>query len=75
MAIIHQPELATLSSTIYSHIHVKYIKQLLAYPQDLFPALVGVFSFYFIPAKVGIYFCIYARECFTYLYMHLATYI
>ena len=73
MAIIHQQALVIVRSNICNQMHVQVRKTSLAYLQCLIFTLDGVFTYYFMPAKVEIKFCRYAREYFTYLYMHLAT--
>ena len=43
--------------------HVQ-VKDSLAYLQDLMPILGDVFTYYFVPAKVGSKSCRHTRECF-----------
>ena len=38
-----------------------------AYPQDFIPTFTGVFAYCFMPVKVEIKSCKYAKERFTYL--------
>ena len=59
---MHQPALVSVGSNMCSQMHV----------QDLIPTLVGAFDPYFIPAKVGINTCRYAREFFSCGYMCLS---
>ena len=68
LAIIHQLALATVSSNIYSQMYIQIKHSLASYLQDLIPTWVGLFVYYFIPAKVVIKSCRYAREYFI-LYM------
>ena len=67
MAIIHQLTLATIKlkhAYVAKCIYNIQIKHSQAYQQNSIPNLAGMFTQYFIPAKVGIVSCRYARECF-----------
>ena len=64
MAIIHQPALPIVHSTIYSQMYVQ-IKHSVAYLQDLILTLADMFAYCFTSANVRIKSCRYAREeCF-----------